>query len=70
MNNDGKGPVNINLNGIGSGEGTVVDRLSFGEVGGNAYTMNMLKDEELTYSSNQQIDYPDPLKGDASPGRP
>lgn len=59
--------MNINLNGIGSGEGTVVDRLSFGEMGGNDYTMNMLKDEEQAYSSNY---YPDPLKGDASPGRP
>lgn len=61
------GPVNINLNGIGSGEGTVVDRLSFGEIGGNDYTMNMLQDEEAVYSSSY---YPDPLKGDASPGRP
>ena len=63
------GLVNINLNGIGSGEGTVAERQSFGEMDGNYHTMNMLKDidEEAVYSSNY---YPDPLKGDASPGRP
>ena len=54
------------MNGIGSGEGTVIDRQSFGEMGGNDHTMNMLN-EEAAYSSNY---YPDPLKGDASPGRP